>query len=441
MKDSITNDELKEFSESFKSDKSNILAMNTVTSNGVDNSARQFTSVRAVSHVYSVSLDQHGITWQKNSGRCWMFSSFNTLRDKLINKLDLEEFAFSGNYLMFYDKLEKSNLYLESILKYIDEPSDSRIMMLLNRGLLGDGGNWSMFVGLVKKYGVVPDYAQPETFPTDNSNTTVPVIKEKLREYACELRRGHKAGKTMEQLRNDKEAMLNTIYRMLCISYGEPVESFDFKVRNKSGEFICDRGITPIEFYNKYVSVDLDQYIIITAGHTNGREIKKYCCIDSGSVIENGPMNYVSVPVSTLKEAAIAQLKAGEPVCFGCDVLKRMWREKGILDDNLYGYEKLFNIDLDIDREDRLLYGIAMLNHAMVFKGVDLDENGQPLTWRVENSWGPDVGSKGMFTMTDDWFEKYTYQIVVNKKFVSEEIRKVYDGDEAIELERWQVIA
>jgi bleomycin hydrolase len=310
--------------------------------------------------------------------------------------------------------------------------------MQLMRSIVSDGGEWNMFVNLVQKYGAVPQSAQPEVVSSDESSSVPQVAIEKLREYGRDLRSAHKSGAGIDELRKMKDEMMNTIYRMYCIYYGEPVKTFDFKVRNKDGEYICDRGITPIEFYNKYVGVDLDQYVALTAGSSNGAELKKYVRPDSGNVIEGKPIDHVSVSADVLKKTAIAQIKAGEPVWFGCDVLERSWRDGGVLDDDIYGFKELFNVSLDMSREDRFNYGEAHMSHAMVLKGVDLDENGKPLTWRVENTWGPDVGKKGMFTMTDKWFDKYTYQVIINRKYVPEEILKVYDGESAIALERWQ---
>ncbi|MCC8102946.1 MAG: C1 family peptidase [Clostridiales bacterium] len=435
----ITQEELKRFAADFQKNPANVLAMNTVTANGLNKSARRYEAFRNASHEYSVSLDQNGITWQKQSGRCWMFAGHNFLRDRVIKKLNLSEFAFSGSYLMFYDKLEKANFFLEGVIKYIEEPADSRMVMSLMQSVRSDGGEWEMFVSLVQKYGVVPADAQPEAVSTEESRSMAPVVQEKLREFARDLREGYRAGKTVEQLREDKTQMMNTIYRMYCICYGEPVKTFDFKVRDKDGNFICDRGITPLAFYEKYVGVDLEQYVNLTAGSSNGRELKKYFYPDAGDVIEGKPISYVSVPVEMLKKTVVAQLEDGEPVWFGCDVGKCSLRDNGILDDEIFDYEGLFGISLAMTREDRFAYAEAQMSHAMVLKGVDIDEKGKTVSWRVENSWGPDVGKKGMFTMTDSWFDKYTYQVIINRKHVPEDVLAVYDGEEATALDKWQI--
>ncbi len=439
MREAITSEELGAFKASFDSDRSNLLSMNAVTTSGLNKTAMRYTRRREDVHGFSVELPQHDITAQKQSGRCWMYAGYNVLRDRIISKLNLKSFSFSGNYLMFYDKLEKANLLLELVIKYIDEPSDSRDVMGTMAWAGADGGYWSMFVNLVRKYGVVPQEAQPETVSTDKSTRVAPIIEEKLREYARDLRRGYRDGKSLETLRAEKEEMLDTIYRMYCICYGEPVKKFDFKVRDKDDNFICDRGITPKEFYDKYIGVDLTQYVPLTAGATNGRELKKYILPDAGDMVGGIPVTLVTVPVETLKSASIKQLKAGEPVWFACDVRERYWREGGLLDSELYGYKDVLNIDLSMSREDRFAYRQARFSHAMVLKGVDIDDDGKPVAWRVENSWGKDVGNEGMFIMTDGWFDKYVYQTIINREYLPEEILKVSDG-EAIEREKWQVL-
>lgn len=368
-----------------------------------------------------------------------MFSGFNVLRQKLIEELNLDNFTFSGSYLMFYDKLEKANLYLESVLELIDLPLDSREMEKLSRIINTDGGEWEMFVSLVKKYGIVPAEVQPETVATNESKNLAPIFKEKILGFARDLRAEYAAGKTLEQLREDKEQMLNSVYRMLAISYGEPVKTFDFQIRSKDNTFICDNCVTPKEFYDKYIGLDLDEYISLVSGSSDGEHLMKYEFEYKylGDVIEGRAIDYVSVPTETLKAVAIAQMQAGEPVWFGCDVGESSWRDGGLLDDELYNYEAVFHTDFAMSKKERFVYGQAHMSHAMVFKGVNLDENGVPQRWLVENSWGPDVGDKGMFLMTDSWFDRYTYQVVAHRRFIPQEILDVYDNTQAVVLKPW----
>lgn len=437
MNTAISLETLNGFEKEFMSERANRIAMNAVTNNGVLKSAQNEEAVRSTTHNYSISLKQGEITSQKHSGRCWMFAALNCLRFQVMKKLNLETFELSQSYTLFYDKLEKSNYFLESILETLEEPSNSRIIAHLLSSPLGDGGQWDMLCNLISKYGLVPKSAMPETYSSSNTGEMTSCMTEKLREDACILRRMHKEGKSEEELRNAKESMMQTIYNMLCTCLGVPPKTVNLEVRDKDNNFIRDLGLTPKEFYDKYIGVDLSQYVSLINAPTEDKPYyRSYTVKFLGNVKEGNIVHYVNLPVEELKAAAVAQLKDGEPVWFGCDVGKRSQRDLGIMDLDLYHTEELFNTTFGMDKAERLTYGQSLMTHAMVFQGVNLDENGKPNRWRVENSWGKEPGKDGYFVMTDDWFSEYTYQIVVNKKYLSEDILKAYES-EPIELEPW----
>ncbi len=437
MNTAISKRMLRDFADDFSKQSENKLAMNVVTSNGLCKSARRYESTRLDSRDFSVELQQHGVTAQKQSGRCWMYAGMNFLREKVIEKLNVEHLAFSGAYLMFYDKLEKANSFIEQVIKYIDEPSDSRNVMALMARPAADGGEWGLFKTLVEKYGIVPQDVMPETVGTDGSTRLVPVIPEKLREFARDLRRAYKSGKSIDELREMKDYMMSDIYRMFAILYGEPVKTFDFRIHDKDKNFIVERNITPREFYEKYVNIDLNDYIPLVSGRTGGAELKKYAYVDGSYCSEGSSVDFVTIPTAKMKEYAIKQLQDDEPVWFACDVGEGSSRDLALLDDKLYDYESLLGVDTTMSRYDRFVYGQATDSHAMVLKGVDLDGE-KVLLWRVENSWGKDSGNKkGMYSMTDGWFDEYVYEVVINKKHLPQEILDAYKGD-AEPLNRWQ---
>ena len=242
---------------------------------------------------------------------------------------------------------------------------------------------------------------------------------------------------TGSELREIKKDQMCTVYRMLTICLGTPPEVFDFSVHDKDGNFISDNGITPKEFFDKYVKIDLSQYISLISAPTADKPfMHSYTVKYLGNVVGGTPVRYVNLPIEELKKAAIAQMKDGEPVWFGCDVGKRSSRATAVMDLECYDYEDLFSTDFTLTKADGLEYGNSMMTHAMVFQGVNLDDNGNPTKWRVENSWGGDVGQKGMYLMTDDWFNEYMYQVVVQKKYLSDEIIAAYESDPIV-LEPW----
>lgn len=437
MEKAITFDMLQRFDRDFHSSRANIVAMNAVTANGVNAAAkRQSAQIRAV-HEYSLRLDQHGVTNQKSSGRCWMFAALNCLRFKVIHSLNLDKFELSQNYTLFYDKLEKANYFFECILSTLDEEVGSRYMDHLLQSPEQDGGQWDMISALITKYGVVPKSFMPETACSSGTKEMNTLLTEKLREDACRLRQAAGEGKSIGELRQMKKLYLKEVYRILCICLGTPPETFDFTIKAKDGSYICDRGITPKEFYNKYVGLDLSEYISLINAPTADKPYgRSYTVKFLGNVKDGAPVKYVNVPIETIKEAAIAQMSDGEPVWFGCDVGKYSERSGGVMDTQAYDYAALMSTSFDMNKADRLEYGHSQMTHAMVFQGVDLDENGKPIRWCVENSWGDDRGAKGMYLMTDEWFDEYMYQIVVQKKYLPAEIVAAYEST-PIELAPW----
>jgi len=437
MEKSITVEELKRYENDFIGSRSKKIAMNAVAVSGIVKAATNNNALRENRHAYSIELKQGKITDQKQSGRCWMFAAMNVMRFDIIKKLDLEDFELSQNFLLFYDKLEKSNYFLENILETLDEPTNGRLISFLLQAPLGDGGQWDMLCGLVEKYGVVPKEAMPETAASCATRELVQFMTVKLREFACTIRKEHAAGTHTETLRKKKDAMMQTIYDMLCIALGTPPKSFTFEARSKEDQFVRDTDITPLEFYEKYVGWSLGDYVSLINAPTADKPYgKTYTVKMLGSVIEGRPVKYLNLPIEELKNAAIAQMKDGLPVWFGCDVGQSSLRDGGILDMNALKADELFGTTFGMTKAERLDYGESLMTHAMVFEGVNLDENGKPTRWRVENSWGDKAGKDGYYVMSDRWFDEFMYQVVVHKKYLSDEQREQFE-QEPVMLEPW----
>ena len=434
---SINQDALDRYREQAKSNYAVRLAMNAVTANGIGKASTDIEALKKNVHEYSVLLKTGEITSQNQSGRCWMFAALNAMRFGLIKKYNLENYEFSQTYPLFWDKLEKSNYFLENILATLDEETGSRIVAFLLTAPLNDGGQFDMFAGLVEKYGVVPKSAMPETVCSSATAEMDKYLTLKLREYACKLRGDYSRGEPLESLRAQKEDMLSTIYRMLTICLGFPPEKVDFIVRDKDNNLIREEGLSPQEFYEKYVGWDLRDYVSLINAPTGDKPYgQAYTVRFLGSVHEARPVRYLNLPVDELKKAAIRQMQDGEPVWFGCDVGQRHVRELGIMDTRSIAVDKLFGTGFPMTKEERLDYGESLMTHAMVLQGVHLDAEGKPVRWRVENSWGKDKGKEGYYLMSDDWFSEYTYQVVVHKKYLSPEQLAQYEGEMKV-LEPW----
>ena len=436
MNQEITFELLREYDGNFMSDRGNRIAQKAAVASGPSAVVKDYLKDREDLHEFSISLKQPGITNQKASGRCWMFAGLNFLRYHMIQKFNLKDFELSQNFTLFYDKLEKSNWFLENIMDTFAEPVHSRVLDYLLRDPVGDGGQWDMLRSLIKKYGLVPKSAMPETFSSSNTRVMDRFITMKLREDASLLRKAHKNGAGREKLYEMKKEMLEEIYRILAISLGNPPVSFTFEYRDKDEKFHRDPDLTPKAFYEKYIGIDLDEYISIINAPTEDKPFRRsYTVKYLGNVKEDGGVKYLNLPMEEFKELAVRQLEDGTPVWFGSDVGQFSGRE-GILDRDAYRYDELFSTKFGMTKAERLDYCDSLMTHAMVLQGVNLDEEGKPNRWRVENSWGKDAGHEGYYVMSDDWFNEFTYQIVIHRKYLNEAQLAEFES-EPVMLDPW----
>lgn len=438
MDKELTLNDINEFEKAFDQDRANTISMNAVTSNGINAAAKSPTARSRNQFGFSVEVEAGKVCDQKQSGRCWMFASYNVMRLEIMNKLNIENMELSQTYSLFYDKLEKANHFLENMLEVIDEPLDSRVVSFLLSDPMGDGGQWDMFRSLTYKYGVVPKEIMPETAVSGSTRELDEYLTTKLREFASVFRKKYASGTTVDELRNDKKDMMQTIYRMLVISLGKPPVKFTWETRDKDKNFIKAADITPQEFFKKYIGWDLDEYVTVINAPTKDKPYgKTYTVQYLGNVVAGAyPVKYLNLPMDDLRDLAIRQLKDGKAVWFGSDVGQFSDRKGGYLTSDILQIGELFNTEFTMSKEERLDYGDSMMTHAMVITGVDLDDNDRPVRWKVENSWGEDVGEKGFYVMDDKWFGEYAFQILLEKKYLSEEKKTAFES-EPIMLKPW----
>lgn len=433
----ITADQLKKMSREFNADRANLIAARAASKNGIMEASTDLSEVSRLPFTFNIDLKQGKITDQKASGRCWIFSALNIFRFEIIKKYKLETFELSQNYMFFYDKLEKANYYLENVIKTADEPIDGRLFQFINADPLCDGGQWDMLSNLVKKYGVVPKYAYPDAKGAEASRWFDMYLTGKLREDAMNLREALKGGASPAAIRSMKEGYVGEIYRMLCITLGEPPKSFDLILKDKDGKVTQEFGISPVDFFKKYVGIKLeDQVSVINAPTKDKPYGKMYTVKFLGNVADGDPVRYLNLEMDKIKKAVIKQLKDGHPVWFGSDCRMFGARKEGVFDKKSTALEELFNVKFGFTKAQALDYGNSAMNHAMVILGVNLDEKGKPERWRIENSWGKDSGVDGYYVASDEWFDDYVYQVVVNKKYLDAATRKLLD-QKLKELEPW----
>ena len=427
----ISAEMLERISQSYTGSAEQRAVKNALASNSIATLAINADNLAMCDTHFSHRVKTKGITDQKSSGRCWLFTGLNVLRAKMIEKYDLPAMEFSQNYNSFYDLLEKSNLFLQAIIDTRELPLDDRKVDWLLKNPIGDGGQFTGVSNLIMKYGVVPKEAMPETYQSNNTSQLGMILKLKLREYALELR-GLKETKAMKR----KEEMLSEVYRILVECLGVPPTEFEWARYDKQGNLVSKKMYTPKSFYEEYIGEDLEHNYIMVMNDPSREYGKVYEIEYDRHVYDGENWLYVNLPIERVKELAIASIKDNTAMYFSCDVGKFIDRKKGTLDVANMDYASLFGTEFSMDKRERIQTFASGSSHAMTLIAVDLDEAGEPRKWMVENSWGAASGWQGNLIMTDEWFEEYMFRVVVEKKYVPEDILKMLE-QEPILLPSW----
>lgn len=432
----ITKEDLREIRGSFVKDAPTKAAQNILTQNAnISANAIDLERNNEIDHFFKYRVKVSGITNQKQSGRCWMFTSMNALRPSIMEKFDIKNFDFSHNYLYFWDMFEKSNLFLENIIATKDKPMDDRAVSYLFSSPVGDGGVWNLYLNVAKKYGVVPKEVMPETAHSENTTQLLRLMKESLRRSGYNLREMAVNGAKSKDLQVAKKEALKDIYRLLALCLGEPPTDFTWRYKDKTGKIVTLES-TPNEFYRSITPEDYnpENYIMIMNDPT--REYYKIYEIDNyKNTIEGINWIYLNLPIEDIKTAALESIKNNEAMYSSSDVGKFLNREKGILDPKLYDYESLLGIKLDMEKKARILTRQSGSSHAMLLIGCDTDQDGKPVKWEFENSWGM-TGNNGYLTFTDEWFNEYIFRVVIHRRFLDDKAIKSLD-QKPIKLPMW----
>lgn len=418
----VSEKDLQEIQGSFKKDASTKAIQNILTNDkSIRDNALNRDLQSKIDHYFKYRVNVKGITNQQSSGRCWMFTSMNVLRPLVMEKYDLNQFDFSHNYLYFWDIFEKSNLFLENIIATADRPMDDREVTEYFKSPVGDGGVWNLYYNAAQKYGVVPKEVMPETAHSNNTSQMTGVINEKLRLGGYTLREKAAQGKKAKDLRAEKNEVLKDVYRILALCLGEPPHEFTWRYKTKKGEIKELAGYTPQQFYKEITPADYSPRNYIMVMNDPTREYYKVYEIQNyKNTIEGINWVYLNLPNEDLKAAALASIKNNEPLYASCDVGKQFNRETGILDPEMFDYESLLGVKLDMDKKARILTRQSGSAHAMTIVGCDTDENDKPVKWEFENSWGDKSGHNGYLTFTDKWFDEYMFRTVLHKRYLNE---------------------
>ena len=413
------------------------LARNAATQVGIEAASLNREKIQHTSTAVSHRLDDWKATSQKKSGRCWLFSSLNFLRSRARESLGVKNFEFSQSYVFFWDKFERANWFLTDIIATSDEPVDGRLVQFLLGDVLGDGGQWDMAVSVYMKYGLVPKEVMPESEASTNSRPMNARLRAVLHIGALRLREAIAAGASAEEVDTQRRKILADVWKILVVCLGEPPVRFNWQWRDDEGNFHRDGEITPHEFYERHVGVDLSEYICLVDDPRPENPKGSMETVEHlGNVVGGRPIRYLNAPVEEIKRIAAAQIAAGEAVWFGADVSQPYDRGLGFFVTGIHDYDGLFDVDFSSTKLERVRSGESAMDHAMLFTGVDLDEAGQPRAWRVENSWGDEPGDSGFFTMDDQWFTDNVFEVVVPKSALPEDLAAAVDS-EPIVLPAW----
>ncbi|RNI22786.1 aminopeptidase C [Flexivirga caeni] len=410
----------------------NRLFQNAITKSPITDVALDHAVVTGIDRSMSHRLDKWPVTSQEKSGRCWMFAGLNLLRAGVMDKLGVKDFELSQNYPFFWDKLERCNYFLESMAQLADRPADDRTVAWLLQDVVGDGGQWNMFAAIVQKYGVVPKTVMPETQSSSNSAAMNKNLRSLLRQAARDVR----AASGDAQVAEIRAQVMAAAYRILAMHLGTPPTEFDWQWTDDDGEFHRDGTLTPAQFRDRYVTIDVDDYVCLVDDPRPTSPRGRTFTVDHlGNVVGGAPVRYLNVPPETLKSLAAEAITSGEPVWFGCDVGQMMERDLGIWDARLYDFAGVYGTSFELDKAERLALHETLMTHAMLLTGVDLDGN-TPRKWRVENSWGSDKADKGFYTMNDSWFGEYVFEIAAPRDRLPAELQAALDT-EPIVLPAW----
>ena len=431
----ISCEQIIQWNREFESDPGRRLAELGLSKNNMADAAYVSSEGNRLRHKFSVDIKTMEAANQKSSGRCWLFAAANVMREIIAKKCDIEKFELSQSYLAFYDKFERCNYFLESIIETADRPTDDRTVALILSTGVHDGGQWDMFANIVKKYCLMPRDTFDETFQSSNTAVMNRILNQNLKVCAVKLRGMASGGASPEEIQAEKNRMLGKLYSYLCSCYGEPPESFDFEYVDKDENYHIEKGYTPISFAEKYVGDVIDRMVSVIHAPTADKPYNRTFTVKYiGNVAGGKDVSHLNLSLDDFKAAVIRQLEDGKPVWFGSDVSYYGERERGIWDDRSFDFELLTGLDLEISKKDALDYGFSAMNHAMVLTGVNID-NGKPNRWKIENSWGDKSGEKGYYICSDSWFDRFVYQAAVEKEYLGD-LQKYLDT-EPIVLNPW----
>ena len=421
--------------KAYKKDEKNVIIRHALSNTSLYTLANNQDNAIDMDFNFDINIKTLPAANQKASGRCWIFAATNVCREIIAKECNLDKFELSQSYLAFFDRLEKANYLLESVIELIDKDYDDRTLTYLLQNGVGDGGQWDMFVSLVNKYGVCPKNVFPETNTSSATRETGQLINFSIRKFASEAKALYEK-EGLEAVRKQKDKLLNKFYVLLTNAYGLIPEKFDFEYTDKDGNYHLEKGFTPLSFKEKYLGSLLDDFVSLINAPTKSKPFgKTYTIQYLGNVVGGKEVTHLNVSMDRMKELILAQMKDNRIVWFGSDVGFYGDREEGVWDDGKFDLDSLASLNLKMDKGESLDYHASQMNHAMCITGVSF-KDGVPSKWKIENSWGTDRAKAGYYIMSASWFDQFVYQAVVDKKYLNKDELKALKA-KPIVLKPW----
>lgn len=378
--------------------------------------------------IFNIELEETKRYDQKDSLRCWAFSGINVIKRNMANNLniDIMKFELSDNFIAFFHRLEKANTTYEKVITSKTTDLDKIVNKNILKNPVEEVGNWKTFIGIVKKYGLVPMKIMPTTVEGESATRVTNLFSETVRSNAIALIKLKQQNKSIEEIRKEKIKMLEENYEFLSKVYGEPAQIFNYEYTDKNGNSVIIKDITPNQFVEKFLSINIEDFIFISnvpkKNRKYGEKLKNPTSININKMKY---VEYLHLSAKELKQLAIKQLEDHIPVMVGIYIRKFADKSSGVLDTRLYDYKKLIKYK-DLNKEDGMLVGDIELHHWMTITGVHI-EDGISKRWKVEDSYGDKEKVNGYYIMNDNYFDKYVFTVIIDKKYLSPKQLEFYD--------------
>lgn len=422
MNQQISLEDIVRFSEQYNKDIKNKIVENSITRNGLENTCIDRKIIIENQPIFNIELPESKRYDQEDSHKCWIYAGINVIKHNIAKNLniDIMNLELSTTYISFFDKLEKSNNTYENIIELENVDLDYIHREKVMQYCVAEGGYWQWFVAIINKYGIIPMNFMPDNAESKNYQKITEIFTEKVKKDITYLLKLKSNNESIEELRKIKDKFLQENYNLLSRVLGEPCSKFNYEYKDKNNNYIMYKDMTAKEFKNKFLTLDLDNFVSIGNLPMYNKEYNKiYSKKYLGNVYKNSYASFLNLPIEDLKNLTIKQLKDGIPVWMGAHIRKFRDKKSGILDIRLYNYKETLEFN-PLTKEEALNLRDIEMHHAMTFCGVHLLED-KPVRWKIEDSYGDKEKINGYYIMNDNFFNEFVLNVVIDKKYLSNE--------------------